>query len=106
MDQLQAVVVLTTWPAGRDVAPLAALVEERLAACVNVLPEMDSIYRWREAVERDREHQVFIKTTAARLPDVLDRVRELHPYEVPELLAVPVSTGGEAYRSWLAASTG
>ncbi len=103
MDQPQAVIVLTTWPADRDAAPLATLVEERLAACVNILSEMDSIYRWGGAVERERERQVLIKTAAPRLEALLARIRELHPYEVPELLAVPVTGGSEPYLSWLAA---
>ena len=82
------------------------LVEERLAACVNVLPEMDSFFRWRGAVERDQERQVIIKTQTARLPALERRLHELHPYELPEFLVIPVQQGSEGYLKWLSASTG
>jgi periplasmic divalent cation tolerance protein len=99
-------IVLTT--IGLDVDPAVLgtrLVEERLAACVNVLPEMDSFFRWRGAVERDQERQVIIKTTAARLPDLERRLHELHPYELPEFLVLAVERGSEAYLRWLRTST-
>ena len=106
MDQPDAVLVLTTWPAASDPAPCATtLVEERLAACVNLLPEMDSVYRWQGAVTRDRERQLVIKTSSGRLPALRARLAELHPYEVPELLVLAVSGGGAAYLAWLAAAT-
>jgi periplasmic divalent cation tolerance protein len=100
------VIVLTT--IGLDVDPAVLgtrLVEERLAACVNVLPEMDSFFRWRGAVERDLERQVIIKTTAARVPDLERRLHELHPYELPEFLVLAVQQGSEAYLKWLTGST-
>ena len=100
------VIVLTTIGVDVDAAVLGThLVEERLAACVNVLPEMDSFFRWRGAVERDQERQVIIKTTAARLPDLERRLHELHPYELPEFLVLPVQQGSEAYLRWVTAST-
>ena len=74
------VIVLTTISLDVDPSVLGTrLVEERLAACVNVLPEMDSFFRWRGAVERDQERQVIIKTTAARLPDLERRLHEVAP---------------------------
>jgi periplasmic divalent cation tolerance protein len=100
------VIVLTT--IGLDVDPASlgrALVEERLAACVNVLPEMDSFFRWRGAVERDQERQVLIKTTVARLPELERRLHELHPYELPEFLVLSVRQGSEAFLRWVTAST-
>jgi periplasmic divalent cation tolerance protein len=100
------VIVLTT--IGLDVDPAVLgtlLVEERLAACVNVLPEMDSFFRWRGAVERDQERQVVIKTTASRLPDLEQRLHELHPNELPEFLVLPVQQGSEAYLRWVTNST-
>ena len=101
------VIVLTTWPADRDAAPLAqALVAERLAACVNVLAEMESTYSWKGSIEQDRERQVIIKTTAARVDAVKARIAALHPYEVPELLVIPVSDGGDAYLKWVRQSVG
>jgi len=80
------------------------LVDERLAACVNVLPEMDSTYRWQGRVGRDREHQVIIKTGRSRIPDLVARLRSLHPYELPEILVLPVETGSDAYLAWVAES--
>jgi len=100
------VIVLTTIGLDVDAAVLGThLVEERLAACVNVLPEMDSFFRWRGAVERDQERQVLIKTTAARLPDLERRLHELHPYELPEFIVLPVQQGSDAYLRWVTAST-
>lgn len=99
----QAVIVLTTLGADADAVALArTLVEERLAACVNVLPTMTSIYRWKDRVEEDREQQLVMKTAASRLPQLEARLRELHPYEVPEFLVLAVSGGSDAYLGWLA----
>jgi periplasmic divalent cation tolerance protein len=100
------VVVLTTVGRSTDGHTLAStLVAERLAACVNVLGEMDSVYRWQGAVETERERQIIIKTTAERLPMLQARVHELHPYEVPEFVVVPVVGGTEKYLNWLREST-
>jgi periplasmic divalent cation tolerance protein len=107
MDNLGAVIVLTTWPAEADPAMVAgALVEERLAACVNVLPPMDSVYRWQGAVERASERQMIIKTTQAVVDPLLARLTSLHPYDVPEMLILSVAGGGESYLRWIAESTG
>ena len=77
-------IVLTTIGADADAAALArTLVEERLAACVNVLPPMTSFYRWKGAIEEDREQQLVIKTTPTRTVALEARLRELHPYELP-----------------------
>jgi len=97
-----ALVVLTTLAADADGAALArTLVEERLAACVNVLPAMTSVYRWKGAVEQDREQQLVIKTAPAQLPALEARLRELHPYELPEFLVLSAS-GSKAYLDWVA----
>ena len=94
--------MLTTLGADDDAAAVArTLVEERLAACVNVLPVMTSTYRWKNRIEQDREQQLVIKTLASRLPALEARLRELHPYEMPEFLVVPVAAGSEAYLGWL-----
>jgi periplasmic divalent cation tolerance protein len=99
------VIVLTTLGADADASAIArALVDERLAACVNVLPPMTSTYRWNGRVEEEREQQLVIKTAAARVDALEARLRELHPYEVPEFLVVRVDRGSEAYLSWLAES--
>jgi periplasmic divalent cation tolerance protein len=96
------VVVLTTLGTEADPHALAStLVSERLAACVNVLPEMDSTYRWKEGVESARERQIVIKTTAERLPALRARLHALHPYELPEFLALTVADGSERYLGWI-----
>ena len=97
-----AVIVLTTLAADADAHALArALVAERLAACVNVLPVMLSVYRWQGQVEEAREQQLVIKTAPDRVPALAARLRELHPYEVPEFLVLPVSEGSDAYLRWI-----
>ncbi len=97
-----AVIVLTTWPADRDAAAFAhTLVAERLAACVNVLGEMQSTYSWKGNIEHERERQIVIKTAAARVEALKARIAQLHPYEVPELLVVSVDGGGEGYLNWV-----
>jgi periplasmic divalent cation tolerance protein len=95
-------IVLTTVGSDTDAATLArTLVEERLAACVNVLPAMTSIYRWQGGVSEAREQQLIIKTSIDRLEALQMRVRELHSYEVPEFLVLPVSGGAAAYLAWV-----
>jgi periplasmic divalent cation tolerance protein len=101
-----AVLVLTTLGETADVGAFArTLVEERLAACVNVLPPMSSTYWWKGAVETDREHQLVLKTSTDRLEALTERLRTLHPYELPELLVIDVAGGSEAYLGWLHEST-
>jgi periplasmic divalent cation tolerance protein len=98
----ESALVLTTVPDGDKGESIArALVEERLAACVNVLPPMTSIYRWRGVVERESERQVIIKTTRARIPALQARLAALHPYELPEFIVVAVTEGGAAYLQWI-----
>jgi periplasmic divalent cation tolerance protein len=98
--------VLTTLGARDDAHKLAAtLVEERLAACVNILPEMDSTYRWKGAVESERERQFIIKTTSDRLAALQARLHELHPYELPEFVVLPIGSGSERYLNWIGEST-
>ncbi len=100
------VMVLTTMPDDDRADELArALVDERLAACVNVHKAMSSTYRWRETVEHEAERQLVIKTTRDRVAALKDRMRFLHPYEVPELIVIPIADGSDAYLKWLAAQT-
>jgi periplasmic divalent cation tolerance protein len=102
---MAALIVLTTFPADQDPIPLArSLVEDRLAACVNVLPPMQSIYRWQGAVEEAAERQVIIKTTSERVDALTARICTLHPYDLPEILVVPVAGAGQPYLEWLIAS--
>jgi periplasmic divalent cation tolerance protein len=83
----------------------AALVEERLAACVNRLPGLRSVYRWQGAVEQADEVLLLIKTTHDRLPALTARLRALHPYELPELVAVETAGGLPEYLDWVVAQT-
>jgi periplasmic divalent cation tolerance protein len=97
-------IVLTTLGADADAAAIArTLVDERLAACVNVLPPMTSIYRWQGKVEQDREQQVVIKTASDRVAALQARLRQLHPYELPEFLVLD-ATGSDAYLAWVGES--
>jgi periplasmic divalent cation tolerance protein len=104
---MEFVMVLTTLPGDADVDAFArTLVNERLAACVNVLPPMQSTYRWKGSVETAAERQLLIKTRAAGVAALEQRVRELHPYDVPEFLVIPVDGGSAAYLAWLNESVG
>ena len=100
------VIVLTTLPGDADAPAFAkAIVEERLAACVNLLSPMESIYRWDGGVERETERQVMMKTSKARVAALWERVRDLHPYDVPEFVVLPIVDGNDAYLRWVAEST-
>jgi periplasmic divalent cation tolerance protein len=96
------VIVLSTYPADQDPLPLArTLVDERLVACVNVLPPMQSVYRWEGQREEAAERQLVMKTTADRVEALQARLVELHPYDVPELLVLPIADGAEPYLRWV-----
>ena len=104
--ETDCVIVFTTITSTTDGRELASiLVTERLAACVNVLGEMESIYRWEGTVETDRERQLIIKTTAQRVAALKIRLHEIHTSEVPEFLVLPVISGSERYLNWLRDST-
>jgi periplasmic divalent cation tolerance protein len=101
----QVALVLTTFGVGQAVVVARALVEERLAACVNVLPAMTSVYRWEGAVQQEAEEQVVIKTSTDRLAALEARLRQLHSYELPEFLVITADAGSEAYLKWVGVST-
>ncbi|MBS1209041.1 MAG: cutA [Proteobacteria bacterium] len=82
-----------------------ALVERRLAACVNILAPCHSVYRWQGALEQTREVPLLIKTTTACYAALETAIREQHPYEVPEIIALPLNTGLPAYLGWIAQET-
>jgi periplasmic divalent cation tolerance protein len=99
-------ILLTTMPDSEAAAHLArTLVDERLAACVNLLPPMQSVYRWQGGVQEDAEHQLIVKTTRPRLDALRERIHALHPYQVPEILVISVADASQAYGAWLTAST-
>lgn len=95
-------VAISTAPDADTGARIAqVLVEERLAACVNVVPGVRSIYRWQGAIEDEQEVLLVIKTHAERVAALAERLRALHPYDVPELLALPVDAGLAPYLQWV-----
>ncbi len=97
------VIVLTTLGvASADAETFArTLVEEQLAACVNILPPMSSTYRWKGSIEQSSERQIVIKTTRDRVADLAARIDDLHPYETPELLVLPVLDEEGDYLDWI-----
>ena len=78
-----------------------ALVSEKLAACVNIIPSVMSVYRWNDTIEHNRELMLFIKTGAAVWPLLKTRILALHPYELPEIIAVPIHTAHADYTQWI-----
>ena len=102
----QTLLVITNCPDEAAANAIAlAVVEARLAACVNILPRVQSVYRWQGAVESATEIPLFIKSTAAGYPALEALIREHHPYDVPEIIALPVTQGLPAYLNWVAAET-
>lgn len=100
---MKAIVVFVTCPSGVASERLArVVVGEGLAACANVVPLRGSIFRWKGKMERARETLLIFKTTRSRFPALRRRVRALHSYEVPEIIAVPVVAGDPAYLRWVA----
>jgi periplasmic divalent cation tolerance protein len=100
------ILVLTTMPADASADTMAkTLVEERLAACVNVNAPMTSTYRWQGEIQIDAERQVVIKTTAANLTALEARLRALHPYELPEFIVLR-ATASEGYAAWIRETAG
>lgn len=98
-------VVLTTAGSAAEAEKIArTLVDRQLAACVNILPQMRSIYRWQGKVEDATETLLVVKTTAAQFPAVRDAIRELHSYDVPECICLPITDGSPDYLKWLVES--
>jgi periplasmic divalent cation tolerance protein len=95
-------VALTTVGTAEDAERIArGLVERRLAACVNVVPQVVSIYRWKGGVERDAEWLLVVKTSSHKLEALREALVALHPYELPELVALPIAAGHAPYLAWL-----
>ncbi|HWC05612.1 MAG TPA: divalent-cation tolerance protein CutA [Gemmatimonadota bacterium] len=105
--ETQVCLALTTCPDEGTARRIAsALVDERLAACVNIVPDLTSVYRWEGAVETAPECLLLVKTRQERLEALRQRLDELHPYDLPELVAVPVDGGSPAYLRWVVEETG
>jgi periplasmic divalent cation tolerance protein len=102
----EILLVITNMPNRESALKMAQqLVENRLAACVNVLGDCDSFYHWQDRFETAREVPLFIKTHAAAYPEVETAIRAAHPYELPEIIAVRVERGLKEYLAWVAAQT-
>ena len=98
--------VLSTVDDEQEAARLAnVLVEERLAACVNIVPGLTSIYRWEGEVQREQEYLMVVKTSEDRLEELEFRLADLHPYDTPEIVSIPVVSGNEAYLEWVREET-
>jgi periplasmic divalent cation tolerance protein len=95
-------VILCTVPShkvGTDIA--GTLVTKRLAACVNIMPGLTSIYEWEGKLENEAEFLLIVKTSDDRIPDLVRKIEEIHPYDVPEIIALPVNSGSEPYIKWV-----
>lgn len=103
---MEALLVITNLPDQKAAEKLAdLLIERRLAACVNIMSPCRSVYRWLGAVESAKEVPMLIKTTEERYPALEQAIRASHPYELPEIIAVPIVLGLPAYLSWVASET-
>lgn len=100
-------IVLTTAGSEEEARNIAlALVDRRLAACVNIVAPVESVYRWQGNVESSREWLLIIKTTADRFPSVRDAIQEMHSYELPECISLNIEDGSAGYLEWLGNSVG
>jgi periplasmic divalent cation tolerance protein len=103
---MSALLVLTNLPDRAAAERLAdSLIQKRVAACVNILAPCRSVYRWKNDIQHDEEHPMLIKTTAESYPALETAIRAGHPYELPEIIAVPIVRGLPAYLDWLLAET-
>ena len=95
-------IVLSTVGSEEEARKIAHhLVEQQLAACVNIVPRIESVYRWQGKVESNREYLLLIKTSSEKFPQVRDAIRELHSYELPECIALAVEDGSPEYLQWV-----
>ena len=103
---METLLVLPNWPDAETANTIAvAIVEARLAAGVNILPRVQSIYRWQGGIESVTEIPVLIKSTAASYPALEEAIRALHPHEIPEIIALPIDRGLPAYLNWVVEET-
>lgn len=100
------ILVLTTVPEEKSGQKIAThLLEERLAACVTISPACQSLYWWKEKITKESEHILFIKTKAALYSELEKKIREIHPYEVPEIIVLPIQKGSADYLNWIEKET-
>ncbi|MDQ6651724.1 MAG: divalent-cation tolerance protein CutA [Acidobacteriota bacterium] len=106
MDATNAIVVFMTAASGEEAERIAEmLVAGRLAACVQILSKIKSVYRWQGKIERQREVLLIAKTTRMKFPELERKVRAAHSYEIPEIVALPVTAGSAPYLQWLSSVT-
>jgi periplasmic divalent cation tolerance protein len=103
---MYAVIYITAKDAVQAKEIARRLVEERLAACANIIEKVTSIYWWRGKIEEDEEAFIIIKTVKEKVPAIVKRVKELHTYEVPEIIALDITEGSEDYLHWLREEAG
>jgi len=99
-------VVLITVPVQKGQELADFIVEKKLGACVNVVPEVSSVYWWKGSIEKDKEALLVVKTQLSKLGELVREVKKVHPYTVPEIIALPVIGGNEDYLSWIDESLG
>ncbi|RME12930.1 MAG: divalent-cation tolerance protein CutA [Aquificota bacterium] len=99
-------VVFITVPVEKGQELAEFIIQNRLGACVNVVPEVNSIYWWKGNIEKDRESLLVVKTSAKRFEELLKGVKSVHPYTVPEIIALPIVAGNEDYLKWIDDSLG
>jgi periplasmic divalent cation tolerance protein len=98
----EGIVVLMTAANADEARRIAErLIEARLAACVQILPEIESVYRWKDEIQREKEVLLLAKTVSSRFDELEKEVRAMHSYEMPEIVAVPIAAVSEPYRAWL-----
>jgi periplasmic divalent cation tolerance protein len=103
---VDTIIILTTYPNRISAQKVAhALIDQKLAACVNLLPQMTSIYRWEGQIESGEELQLLIKTRRSLFSEVKNYILDHHPYELPEILCVPILAGSEDYLNWIEKTT-
>lgn len=106
MAKDQYLLVLCTFPNAEEARQIGTqLVELQVAACVNLVPQVESIFRWDEEIKAEAEVMALIKTTVNNYREIEARIQELHPYDAPEVIAIPIDRGASAYLNWVSAVT-
>ncbi|MFA5090682.1 MAG: divalent-cation tolerance protein CutA [Candidatus Omnitrophota bacterium] len=102
---MKEIIIFVTCKDKKEAGKIAAfLVEKKIAACVNIIPQIESVFRWEGKVEKSKEALLLIKSRADKLPRIFRMVKSLHSYEVPEIIALPIQAGEKRYMEWLNAS--
>jgi periplasmic divalent cation tolerance protein len=106
MPENELILVLSTCHSETTANRIASgLVQQKLAACVNIIPGIESVYHWQDKIQRDKEYLLIIKSRKELFPQLQDAITELHDYELPEIIAVPIEAGEQAYLNWIKSAT-